>query len=728
MPPGDPHSIPVFGGADLSNCEREPIHLAGSVQPHGALLALREADATVLQCSANAPALLGVDGELGGRRATQLPGDIAARVAAHRHEDLSSLPVALRCRVGEPDHVLDGLLHRSPDGALVLELEHPGALEPPPEGIEQSIQAVLASSSLRGLCDEAARHFKTLTGYDRAMVYRFDDAGHGQVFSEAAEPGLEPYLGNWYPSTDIPQMARQLYRRNRVRVLVDVDYTPVPLVPVRSPDTGAELDMSLSYLRSMSPIHLQYLRNMGVSATLVMSLVVGDQLWGLVACHHYAPRRIGYRLRALCEVLAETVATRIAALESFTRVQAELSVRRLEQRMAEAVAREGDWRIALLDEPRSLLQPVNATGAALLLEDQVLSVGEVPGTQWLRQLAGWLDRQPPGSVRSADALALQVPEFEPLRNVACGLLAVPVSSGAGEYLLWFRPERVRTVTWGGNPFEAVLQGETPEDLSPRRSFAKWHQEVEGTAEPWNHNELAVAQLIGESVADMVQQFRAVRMLIARHQLDVVTQQVHLSQQPLVIADASGRILLINATGEASLAGDTRQPRWLEDLAESFEEAPRVREQLRNLLETGEPWRGEVRAAQAEGRDRPLLVRADPVFSDPDHVLGYVLLFTDISQRREAEAARRRLHDEIAGRNRIVNLQLDPGARLAYRELLATVMQNAQLAALEITDGVDPARMSEMLDSVQASLTRTAALLERLLRHADGGGGPDERGS
>ena len=164
-----------------------------------------------------------------------------------------------------------------------------------------------------------------------------------------AAPDLEAYLGNRYPASDIPQIARRLYERNRVRVLVDVDYTPVPLVPALSPLTGAELDMSLCFLRSMSPIHVQYMKNMGVAATLVASLVVGGRLWGLVACHHYAPRLPHIEVRTACELLAEAVATRIAALESFAQAQAELSVRRLEQRLIEAISREGDWRNALFD-------------------------------------------------------------------------------------------------------------------------------------------------------------------------------------------------------------------------------------------------------------------------------------------------------------------------------------------------------------------------------------------
>ena len=316
----------------------------------------------------------------------------------------------------------DGLVHRPSHDSLIIELERAGPKVDLSKHVGEALETILRAASLRALCDETARLFKQLTGYDRVMVYRFDDDGHGEVFSERREPELEAFLGNRYPASDIPQIARRLYVRNRVRVLVDVDYTPVPVVPARSPFNGAELDMSLCFLRSMSPIHIQYLKNMGVGATLVASLVVGGRLWGLVSCHHYAPRQIHYELRAVCELLAEIVATRIAALESFVQAQAELSVRRLEQRMIEAISRDGDWKTALFDSSQSILQPVEATGAALLFEGQVLTTGDVPDTAELREIGRWLDANPAGGVVATASLGREEPRFA-LKSLASGLLA-----------------------------------------------------------------------------------------------------------------------------------------------------------------------------------------------------------------------------------------------------------------------------------------------------------------
>jgi two-component system, chemotaxis family, sensor kinase Cph1 len=699
---------PAFGQADLSNCEREQIHLAGSIQPHGALLMVRESDRVVVQASDNASAFLQLDEGVLDLPLDRFAGNLSARILPHLDDPLRAIPRAVRCRIGRPASEYDVLLHRPPDAGPNVDLSR---------HVEGALRTIQSAATLRALCDETARIFKDLTGYDRVMVYRFDEKGHGEVFSEYREAGLEPYLGNRYPASDIPQIARRLYVQNRVRVLADVEYTPVPLTPRLSPSTNRELDMSLCFLRSMSPIHIQYLKNMGVGATLVVSLVVGGNLWGLIACHHYVPRFMHYEFRTVCELLAEAIATRIAALESFARAQAELSVRRLEQRMIEAISRDGDWRGALFDDSRALLQPLDATGAALLFEDQVLTAGEVPGTAQLRRIGAWLDERPRAPVIATASLGIDEPGFADLTPVASGLLATPVSNTAGEYLLWFRPEQVRTVTWGGNPFKPVVVGNDPTELSPRRSFTQWHQLVEGTAEPWSPAQLTAARLIGESVTDVVLQFRSVRMLIAQDQLARVSRQVEGSSQAVIITDPDGRILLINESFGQLLGSSLPSPLRLDELPQLFSVPDDVALRLDELLVRWRPWRGEIELRTGSPDTRPLLVRADPVFSSPHRVLGFVLLFTDLREQKAAEAARRRFQEDIIGQHQVTTIRLDSQSDLVYRNLLSSIVGNAQLAALEITDGVDLARMPDMLDSVQTSVTRSAELLEHLIWHA-----------
>lgn len=713
-----PTAAPRFGRADLSNCEREQVHLAGSIQPHGALLVVDEPGLSIVQLSTNAANFLGLRGNLLGQRLDQLDGNLAERIEPHLRLPLDRLPMAVRCQIGQAKQAFDVLLHRPHGGGLVIELERAGPPVDLSRQLGSALQSILACPNLRNLCDETARIFRELTGYDRVMIYRFDEEGHGEVFAEQRRTDLEAFLGNRYPASDIPQIARRLYETNRIRVLVDVEYTPVPLRPRLLPSSGQDLDMSLCFLRSMSPIHIQYLKNMGVGATLVASLMVGGRLWGLISCHHYAPRFLHYEMRAVGELLAETVATRIAALESFSQAQAELTVRRLEQRMIQAISRDGDWRTALFDRSEPLLYSLGASGAALLFEGQILTAGEVPGTPQLRDIGVWLDSQPRRAVIATAALGLDAPAFASLTGLASGLLATPVSSSPGEYLIWFRPERIRTVTWGGNPFKPVVFANDPAELSPRRSFAQWHQVVEGTADPWTPADLAAARLIGETVTDVVLQFRAVRLLIAQSQLEQVSRQVRRAEQPVIVADPEGRILLANQAFERLVRATKPRLRWVEDLPDLFSDPTAVRQVLDELFSHRKTWRGE-QCLIAGGEPRPMMLRADPVFSSPDHVLGFVLLLNDLTERRAADQARRQFQEDIVDRHRIANVPLDSNDDLVFRNLLSSVVGNAQLAALEIADGVDLAQVPAMLESVQSSVERAAELLERLVWHASG---------
>jgi light-regulated signal transduction histidine kinase (bacteriophytochrome) len=712
-------ALPPFGETDLSNCEREQIHLAGSIQPHGALLVLDDNGVTIIQASANASALLNLPASLVGRDIAALPGTMAARIRAHLGAPLHRQAIAVRGLIGEPAIDVDALIHRPPEGGIVVEFEPSNESVDVRAYLDEATHRLIDAPSLRLLADEVTALFKQLTGYDRVMVYRFDELGHGEVFAEAREPHIEPFLGNRYPASDIPQIARRLYIQNRIRLLVDVDYNPVPLVPRLSPLTGQELDMSMCTLRSMSPIHLQYLRNMGVSATLVASLVIGGKLWGLIACHHYGSRFVPFAMRGLCELLAEFISTRIAALECFVQTQSELVVRRLEQRMVEAVARDGDWRMALFDSSGALLQAVAATGAALIFEGHVQTTGDVPSTARIRAISNWLDEQPRQPLIATTTLGRDAGAFADLAPVATGLLAAAVSASPGEYLIWFRPERKHTVTWGGDPRKPVLVGTDPRQLSPRLSFAQWHEVVEGTSDPWTRTDRTTALLFGGTIADMVLQFRSVRMLIAQDQVATLSRQIQKSNQPMIIAAANGRILQANEAFQSLLQAGHPALRMLDDLPQLFAEPLSMRQHLDNLTEEDRPWRGEVLLAPVGAPARPLAIRAEPVYASLERKLGYLLHFDEIGDRKAAEAARQTFHESMVDRRLLRASRLDLAGDRDFQAVLTAIIENAQLAALEITYGVDADNMPRMLESVRASVGRSADLLEHLLWHTSG---------
>jgi light-regulated signal transduction histidine kinase (bacteriophytochrome) len=737
---------PAFGQATLSNCERELIHLAGSVQPHGVLLLLQAAAGLpVLQASENTAALLGLEaGALLGQPLSALGGDVAEAVRTRLPllAGLGEAPLPLRCHSGQgrERRYFEGTLHQPPGGGLVLELEpidRGVGLEGGGAGaiglsgldsthgarsIAAAVQRFSAAGTLNGLCEAVVQVLRELTGYDRVMVYRFDPDGHGEIFAEAKKPELEPLLGHHYPATDIPQRARELYLRMRVRVLADVHYVPSPLVPPLRPDSGEPLDMSMCHLRSMSPLHLQYLKNMGVTGTLVAALVREGRLWGLIAAHHYQPRHLSLALRQVVELLAEVASTRIAAIENYAHVQVALMVQRLEQRLIEATSTEGDWRHALLRSPQTLLQPLEATGAALFHGDEVLTTGEVPSTRELRALCEWVHAQPVGSDEGAPFSCTSVGRLHPplagLAATACGVMAVRLSVQRPEYLMWFRPEQLQTVKWAGNPDKAALlagdaaggaggeqgQPQDPLQLSPRRSFATWSEIVRGSARPWTLAERSMARAIGTALVDIIVQVNAVRLLIAEHQLAQIRATVHAAREPVLMTDAAGGLIFANHAFAALRGGAL--PTAGSAVAALFEEPARVQAVLAELAH--QAWRGEWAVA---GPGTPVAVRAEAVPARDGRLLGCIFVFDDLRARRQTARARQRLE---------ASLMQASGGGLPHDEVLGAILGNASLAAMDIADAVGAPSVAPLLQEVEASAQRATQLYDRLRSFTAGG--------
>ena len=710
---------PAFGQADLSNCERELIHLAGSVQPHGALLLLQEPELRVLQASANCAVVLGTPVQaLLGQPLAVLGGDVAAQVL-QRLAALGESPSSLRCRLGN-QRVLEGAAHRPPGGGVVVELE-PQA--PPPDGgraavlldggalgshIAAAVQRFTAASSLQSLADAVVQVLRDLTGYDRVMVYRFDADGHGKIISEARDPRLDSLLGHHYPATDIPQRARDLYLRNRVRVLADVNYEPQALVPLMRPDTGGPLDMSLCHLRSMSPLHLQYLKNMGVTGTLVASLVREGRLWGLIAAHHDSPRHLSLALRSAVDLLAEVASTRIGAIENYAHAQVALMVRRLEQRLIEATSTEGDWRLALLRNPRTLLQPLEATGAALFHGGEILTTGEVPSTPELRELCRWVHAQPAeGAADTPFANSAVGKLHAPLLSLtptACGVLAVKLSSSRPDYLMWFRKEQLLSVTWAGDPAKPMV-ADDPMQLSPRRSFAAWSEIVRGTALPWSNAERVMARAIGTALVDIIVQVHAVRLLIAEHQLAQIRATVGAAREPVLLADPAGRLVFANAAFAALRGEGAQPPEPGTPVAGLFLDPERAHKVIAGLAD--QPWRGEWAVAPVSGpRPLPVAVRAELVPGRDGGALGCIIALTDLSEMRRTAQARRHLEDALA---------VFGGSAAAREtdEMIGAVLTNASLAAMDIADATGGATVAPLLEELEASARRATALVAQI---------------
>lgn len=481
---------------DLSTCAREPIHVPGAIQPHGALLVLREPGLTIRRASANAPALLRVPAGslLGAPLAAILgPGDVARVSAALRAACLAG-ENPLSIEIG--GHRFHGVLHRHlGDTFFELEPALPSELSTAVHPVHGAVTRLGSARGVRDLCAILVDSVCALTGFDRVLVYRFDAEDSGAVVAEAKAEGVDSYLGLHFPASDIPRQARELYRLSWIRYIPDAVYTPTPLVPPDSPDDT--LDLSFSLLRSVSPIHLEYLANMGLRASMSISLVHRQRLWGLITCGHRTPRYVDYELRASCELLGRIASLLLGAMEELDE-QDQRSRRRAAVEHLAGVMRASDEGpvLGLFHEERELLSLVDATGVVAAVGGQLRSAGKTPPPEEITRLLDWLAREHPDGVFATDRLPSLFESGEELRRDGSGILTFSLPTIGVDRLIWFRPEVVQTVAWGGNPQKPVATSDpdSATRLHPRRSFALWQEVVEGTALAWSSAESTASDL------------------------------------------------------------------------------------------------------------------------------------------------------------------------------------------------------------------------------------------
>jgi chemotaxis family two-component system sensor kinase Cph1 len=466
-----PHGSPI----DLTNCDREPIHAPGTVQPHGALLALDAATERVLAASANAE-------QFTGESLRQTVNALAADVFGAADADVLR-DVAVRMQIGGsaiaarlPASGRLALMHRV-DQTVFVEIEAEERVESDLVGATRdAVRGFTDTQDVQVLCDTAATQLRALTGYDRVMVYRFDSDGHGKVVAEARTDALEGYLGRHYPASDIPRQARALYRTTMLRLIVDVDAPAAAIEPLLDPRSGDPWDLGRAILRSSSPIHLQYLRNMGVTATMTVSLLREGELWGLIACHHYTAKFVGYGVRSATETIGHALVSRIVQLEDARIASARSAT---QDAVIAWMIRTSSDQLATLLADTALHEALGVQGAALV-GTGVATSGRTPAPDRLATLAAWLSERAGSELFVTDSLAKVNAGFTDLADSASGLYARRIGAG---WLCFFRGEHVQVVDWGGDPAKAVeTEGER---LSPRGSFALWREEVRHRAQPWD---------------------------------------------------------------------------------------------------------------------------------------------------------------------------------------------------------------------------------------------------
>ncbi|MGJ4951299.1 HWE histidine kinase domain-containing protein [Bradyrhizobium sp. HKCCYLS20291] len=493
---------------NLTNCDREPIHVPGHVQPFGFLLAL-VSDFTICMASENAPDYLGGDlAWILNRPIADLLSE-AAVAAIRARVDYLSGPDAVE-RVFGVDllgkgRLFDLAIHFS--GAYLVVEAEPSMVEPgvnSGELVRLMLGRIRKTTGTIYLAQEAARQLKLLTGFDRVMVYRFHPDGSGEVIAETAGSGLEPFLGLHYPASDIPRQARQLYQRNWLRIIADINAAPAPLTSTPTHNAGL-LDLSMSVLRAVSPIHIEYLRNMGVAASMSVSILRDGKLWGLFACHHYSPLHLSFEKRTAAELFGQMYSWLLEARERETDVAYETRAHQIQERLIERAAAQAHSKRAILDFVADYRQMIECDGIAVWSDDEITLDGETPTEQEVQDLVGFINRTSPGRICASAEIAKVYAAGESFRDRAAGFLAIPISRTPRDCLIFFRREVLRSVNWAGDPNKTYAEGPLGARLTPRKSFELWQQTVAGQSTPWTAADLRIAESLRVTLLEVILQ-------------------------------------------------------------------------------------------------------------------------------------------------------------------------------------------------------------------------------
>lgn len=503
---------PINQADSLDYSDNQPIHIPGSIQPHGVLLVLSPS-LQIVQISDNTQKYFGkTPSELLNQHLNQLlDNEQIAVVEQQLPQTLAnstSFKLTIPTPTGKQD--FDIIAHRTPVG-IILEIEPTASLQPMSllsfHGLmSDGIAKMQQTTKLDDFLHLVALKVQKITGFDRVMVYKFDEEGSGSVIAEIKPEPSSPnlYLGLHFPATDIPKPARELYTRNKLRFIPNFNAEASYLIPQNHPQSLQPLDLSYAVLRSVDSCCVKYHQNMGVGALLVISLIQDEKLWGLISCHHQTPKYLTYEIRTFCELFGQIVSLELGKKVIQGDIDYKNKLKSLQSQFIESISLADNFTDALIHPGPRLLDLVSANGCAVCLNDEITVVGTAPDIETIRKLIEWIDSNISEDLFSTNSLPKLYPDAEAFKDTASGLLVLRISRVRSYYILWFRPEIIQTVNWAGNPnsvFNVADDGNLT--LSPRQSFESWQERVRLTSLPWKQCELDSAVDLRNAIVSIV---------------------------------------------------------------------------------------------------------------------------------------------------------------------------------------------------------------------------------
>lgn len=496
---------------NLTNCENEPIHIPGTIQPHGFLLGLKQTagqDWIVDFCSENCQEFAGLPHHnvLGKTFGEAFGANNQALLLGFLRQH--TLPTLTPFTLVFNENIFHISMHLS-EKTLIMEAEPAVAEIQAVESMHGQTRQFLAymqrTSTLQELCQMVAEGTRSITGYDRVMVYRFDENYNGEVFAESRDEKFEPFLGLHYPHTDIPVQARMLYMKNLMRIITNVNYTPVPVFTVDD-SPGKNLDMGMASLRGISPIHIQYLQNMGVGATLTISLIHDNRLWGLIACHHYSAKNISPAVRLAAQLQGHFITSQIDIRQRNEENELAIRIREALQKMITIDYSPDRSSLSAIISTPELIQLCHASGVAIVIQGEIFCGGLTPSVEIIAELAGKIATTHGHKTFFTEHINGAFEQIMTDCGNTAGLLYQPLDEH-GDGVMWFRQETITEINWAGDPAKSIIHDEN--GLSPRKSFETWKETVKCRSKKWQQPEINATQVFTQSLQKHLGNIRVV---------------------------------------------------------------------------------------------------------------------------------------------------------------------------------------------------------------------------
>ncbi|WP_157578697.1 GAF domain-containing protein [Pontibacter roseus] len=496
---------------DSEFCGSIPLHLVNLIQPHGILLMLDKEELRIRQVSENVAQSLHIqpDDILHTLLADYLPAaqfeDLRNKLSNHLSQD--KIPFTLHVNTQQQQVTFTALIHPEEDYVLV-ELEEAKPYEAYSfieffQQVKYITSRLKQAASTAEIAQMAADELKRFTGFDRVLVYKFDEQWNGTVIGQAREADMSDYMGLRFPASDVPRQARELYFKNPYRLIPTRQYQPARLVPVINPLTQRFTDLSDCNLRSVAGVHLEYLTNLNIMASMSLPIIIENKLWGLISCHHKQAKNPAYEERTAMELLTAIISTQLSSKERESNITLQAQLRGVHARLLEQVYNSTSFADGLLEGETHILELLSLTGAAVVYEGDVRTTGQTPEPQKLKELVSWLRRNSTERTFATNTLPRLYPNSQDYHQVASGLIALPINREQGEYILGFREEVLQTVNWGGNPDQAIQMEPDGKHYHPRNSFATYQETVKHTSIPWQDEEVAAAEALRSAVLEKI---------------------------------------------------------------------------------------------------------------------------------------------------------------------------------------------------------------------------------